>query len=439
MKKLIEGLELRSEVPETAASGEGLCAELACGLSLDDHNFYRFPCAILGGVGTGKTRLTKQLLEPVLERARLAGDNVVIFAAKPDLMRYARPGDIVIRVDQSQPNAEWNLFLDMEASGDPELTSRELSAALFQEARDRTNQIFFPDAARDCFHNTAMYLYNYGKENGIRMTNGDLVEFLTTTPVHGSEDSPGWIELARDCPEYFGMMRDYLGNGTEQGMGVLSELRTQIFTTFFRSFASCEGTFSAVEAIRSGGRVIFLHYDYAKASSSAMRIFKIILDLMMKQSLSGENLHKTYFFLDEFALLPKLEHLQTCLSYGRDPSDREIGGCRVLVTLQSARVLSRHYGEEEALTLLSLFPNIISLQVMDSMSRRLLADRYGESRYQYSYTVPGGKPQHIDCLEHVVSDYHYGQLTKPGQAIMSLPFICNEPFFYDGYRKEQML
>ena len=29
MKKLIEGLELRSEVPETAASGEGLCAELA--------------------------------------------------------------------------------------------------------------------------------------------------------------------------------------------------------------------------------------------------------------------------------------------------------------------------------------------------------------------------------------------------------------------------
>lgn len=436
MKKLIEGLSLRSEIPETTGDGSGLCAALDQGLTLNDHNFYRFPCAILGGVGTGKTFLTRRLLEPALEQARRSGDNVVVFAAKPDLMRYAQPGDIIIRVDEAQPNAEWNIFLDLEASGDPEMTSRELSTALFREARERTNQIFFPDAARDCFHNSTMYLYNYGKENGVRLSNGDLVEFLTTTPIHGDGDCPGWLDLARDCPAYFGMMRDYLGNGTDQGLGVLSELRTLVANTFYRSFASYDGTFSAIEAIRSGGKRIFLHYDYAKASSSAMSIFKIILDLLMKQSLSGENRYKTYFFLDEFAMLPKMEHLQDCLSFGRDPSDRGTGGCRVLVTLQSARMLSRYYGEEGAMTLLSLFPNIISFQVMDGMSRRLLADRYGEARYQYSYPLPGGKTQHLDCVENVVSDYHYGQLTKPGQAIMSLPFICHEPFFYDGYRKE---
>ena len=436
MKKLIEGLCLRSEIPETAAAGKGMCTRLRHGLTLNDHNFYRYPCAILGGTGTGKTDMTRQLIEPVLEQALTDGDNVVIFAPKPELLRYARPGDIIIRVDGAQPNAEWNIFMDMEASGDPELTSREISAALFQEARERTNQIFFPDAARDCFHNSTMYLYDYGKENGIRMTNGDLVEFLTTTPIYGDEEGPGWLELARDCPKYFGMMRDYLGDGTEQGASVLSELRTLIFTTFYRSFASYNGRFSAIEAIRAGGKRIFLHYDYAKASSSAMKNFKIILDLMMKQSISGENRHKTYFFLDEFAMLPRLENLQDLLSFGRDPTDRGIGGSRVLVTLQSARMLSRSYGEEGAMTLLSLFPNIISFQVMDSMSRRLLADRYGEARYRYSYCVPGGKTQYIDCVEHVVTDYHYGQLTKPGQAIMSLPFICNEPFFYDGYRKE---
>ena len=436
MKKLIEGLCLRSEIPETTGDGSGLCAALDRGLTLDDHNFYRFPCAILGGVGTGKTVMTRRLLEPVLEQACSAGDNVVVFAAKPELLRYARPGDIIIRVDGAEPNAEWNIFLDMEASGDPELTCRELAAALFQEARERTNQVFFPDAARDCFFNTAMYLYHYGKKNGVRLSNGDLVEFLTTTTIHGDENGPGWLDLARDCPEYFGMMRDYVGNGTEQGLGVLSELRTLVANTFYRCFASYDGTFSAIEAIRSGGKRIFLHYDYAKASSSAMSIFRIILDLLMKQSLSAENRHKTYFFLDEFALIPRLEHLQDLLSFGRDPSDRGIGGSRILVTLQSARMLSRHYGEEGALTLLSLFPNIISFQVMDGMSRRLLADRYGEARYRYSYPLPGGKPQHIDCVEHVVSDYHYGQLTKPGQAIMSLPFIYHEPFFYDGYRKE---
>ena len=436
MKKLVEGLCLRTEIPETVGSKSGPCANLDQGLSLNDHNFYRFPCAILGGVGMGKTFMVRQLFLPVLEHAPKTGDNVVVFAAKPDLMRYAQPGDIIIRDKGSLPNAECNIFLDLEASGDPEMTSRELSTALFREARERTNQIFFPDAARDCFHNTTMYLYNYGKENGIQLSNGDLVEFLTTTPIHGDENCPGWLDLARDCPTYFGMMRDYLGNGTDQGLGVLSELRSMIANTFYGSFASYEGTFSAIEAIRSGGKRIFLHYDYARASSGAMNIFKIILDLLMKQSLSGDNLHKTYFFLDEFSLIPRLEHLQDCLSFGRDPSDRGIGGCRILVTLQSARLLSRHYGEEGAMTLLSLFPNIISFQVMDGMSRQLLADRYGKARYQYSYPLPGGKPQHIDCVENVVNDYHYGQLIRPGQAIMSLPFISHEPFFYDGFRKE---
>lgn len=436
MKKLIEGLQLRSEIPETTSDGSGLCAVLEGGLILDDRNFYRYPCAILGGVGTGKTKLTEKLLLPVQEHARRFGDTVVSFDAKLGNLKHARPGDVIISINNMAPEACWNLFLDMEESGDPEMTSREIAAMLFREARERTNQIFFPDAARDCFQKTAMYLYNYGKENGIRMSNGDLVEFLTTTHIHSDENGPGWLELAQNCPEYFGMMRDYLGNGTDQGLGVLSELRTLVANTFYRCFGSYDGTFSAIRAIRSGGKRIFLHYEYAKASSGAIDIFKIILDLLIKQSLSGENRHKTYFFLDEFSMLPRLEHLQDLLSFGRDPSDRGIGGCRILVTLQSARMLSRHYGEEGALTLLSLFPNIISLQVMDGMSRRLLADRYGEARYQYSYPVPGGKTQHVDCVEHVVSDYHYGQLTKPGQAIMSLPFICHEPFFYDGYRKE---
>ena len=436
MKKLIEGMQLRSKVPETTGGACGPCVTLDHGLTLDEHNFFRFPCAILGGVGTGKTYLTTKLLEAVLNHAKDSGDTVVTWAAKPALLRYARPEDIIIRVDKSLPNAEWNQFEDMEASGDPELTCRELSAALFNEARERTNQVFFPDAARDIFYNTTMYLYHYGKENGIRLSNGDLVEFLTTTPIYGDENGPGWLDLAESQPQYFGMMREYLGNGTDQGMSVLSELRTLVANTYYRCFASYEGTFSAIDAIRSGGRRIFLYYDYAQASSGAMRIYRFILDLLLQQSLSTENKHKTYFFLDEFPLLPRLEHLRACLSIGRDPSDCNTGGCRVLVTLQSARMLSRHYGEEEALTLLSLFPNIITFQIMDSMSRHLLADRYGEARYQYSYPVPGGKPQYIDYVEHVVSDYHYGQLTKPGQAIMSLPFICHEPFFYDGYRKE---
>ena len=38
-------------------------------------------------------------------------------------------------------------------------------------------------------------------------------------------------------------------------------------------------------------------------------------------------------------------------------------------------------------------------------------------------------------IEDVVSDYHFSQITKKGQAIISMPGVNSHPFFYDGYRK----
>ena len=70
---------------------------------------------------------------PIYERSVTAKPDAIRITAisarvaKPELLRYARPGDTIIRVDGAEPNAEWNIFLDMEASGDPELTCRELA------------------------------------------------------------------------------------------------------------------------------------------------------------------------------------------------------------------------------------------------------------------------------------------------------------------------
>ena len=147
--------------------------------------------------------------------------------------------------------------------------------------------------------------------------------------------------------------------------------------------------------------------------------------------------HKTWFFLDEASLIPKSNVLIDALSLARDPGSNGKGGVRVIMALQSARLMTHQYSKEEAEILLSLFPNVISLRVSDPMSRAVVSERYGKAHYLYSYAGVGEKIHHQDSVEDVVSDYHFSQITKKGQAIISMPGISSHPFLYDGYRKEK--
>lgn len=219
----------------------------------------------------------------------------------------------------------------------------------------------------------------------------------------------------------------------------MSELRTLISSTFHGSF-NAEGTFSAIRSLKTGGKRIFLYFDYAKSSHSSLRIFKVILNLLIKQSLSSESRHKTYFMLDEFSLLPRLDRtLIDGLSFGRDPSgSNKGGGFRIIIAIQSAQLLTNSYTQQETATLLSLFPNIICLRVSDSFSRSVLADRFGNARYSYNYPSLGEKIITTDAVEPVLSDYVFSKITQKGDAIMSLPALCGHPFIYHGHREEEI-
>ena len=437
MKKLIEGVELLRSVPKCSAGGDGPVVRLENGLLLDDGNCWQSPTLILGNVSSGKTTLMKSCMTPILEYAERTGDNAVIFCAKPDMLEYVRPGDPDISVNGTDPRSCWNLFAELDASDNPMLTLREISAILFKEAEERTMQPFFPKAARDIFYQTCRYMYDFSKRTGVPVNNAALVEFLETTPLRGDRLKPGWADLAQTHPGYFGIARDYIGGGNEQGLGVLSELRTFISSTLYGSFAAEEASFSAIQALRQGGARIFLYYDYAKASQSALVVLHVLIDLLLKQAMSADSNCKTWFFLDEGSLLPKSDVLTDSLSLGRDPGSNGRGGVRILMALQSARLMMHHYTEDEGQCLLSMFPNVICMRVADPMSRAVVSDRYGKAHYQYSYAGVGEKIHYTDSYEEVVSDYHFSQITKKGQAIISMPGVSPQPFLYDGYRKEQ--
>ena len=185
---------------------------------------------------------------------------------------------------------------------------------------------------------------------------------------------------------------------------------------------SCEQAFSGTEA-----KLLLNMQEHGYAL--------VLLDLMLQQSMSPTLNHKVWFLLDEFSLLPKAESLTDFLSFARDPSgDNGRSGARIIAAVQSVQLLTRHYSEAEAKTLMSLFPNLITMRVMDPMSRAAFADRYGTARVIYRYMGEGNRPVTTDCEQKVVTDADFSQLMKPGQALMSLPAVSPDPFIYDGFR-----
>lgn len=437
MKRLLEGQQLQRTIPPTTARVEPV-VRLAGGLTLDDRSCWQYPTMLVGNVGSGKSTLMEQIRRPVLAHADRVQDTVIIFAAKPDVLSCRRPGDPVISVSATDPANCWNLFRELDASAAPDLTLREIAGALFAEQKKKTTQVFFPEAAQEVFYQTARFMRDFARSKNLTVSNAELNEFLTQTPIFAEDASRygkngSWEELAERYPTYFSATRDFLGDGGAQGLGVLSEVRTMLSRLFIGSFVSADARFSALQAVRQGGKRVFILYEPDKART-ALPLFRLLLDLMLQQSMSPTLNHKVWFLLDEFSLLPKLEALTDALSFGRDPSGNGRGGARIIAAVQSVQLLTRHYSEAEAKTLMSLFPNLITMRVMDPKSREAFADRYGNARVVYRYTGEGNRPVTTDCEQKVVTDADFSQLMKPGQTLMSLPAVSPDPFIYDGFR-----
>ena len=360
MKRLLEGQQLQRTFPPTAGRVEPVVC-LPGGLTLDDRSCWQYPTMLVGSVGSGKSTLMEQIRRPVLTHADRVQDTVVIFAAKPDVLRCRRPGDPVISVSATDPANCWNLFRELDASDTPELTLREIASALFAEQKKKTTQIFFPEAAQEIFYQTARFMRDFGHTNNIPVSNAELSEFLTRTTVFAQERADtgtngSWQELVEQYPTYFSAARDLIGDGGAQGLGVLSEVRTMLSRLFIGSFNTADGRFSALQAVRQGGKRVFILYEPDKART-ALPLFRLLLDLMMQQSMSPTLNHKVWFLLDEFSLLPKAEAFTDVLSFARDPSgDNGRSGARIIAAVQSVQLLTRHYSEAEAKTLMSCSP-----------------------------------------------------------------------------------
>ena len=326
----------------------------------------------LGTTGSGKTNAIRHLLRAV--RAEMSSDDVmVIFDTKGDYLReFYNPGKDVVLAHRKLENhgplrgtvlyEHWNLLGEILAD-DPEFrkeTIAEVTRTMFDDAVQESKDPFFPRAAQEV---TAAVMDGMLRGPDAHPTNADLLRNL--------RDYDETMEILRHYPdltyaEWFIKDRD------RQAQGVVSTMHLTLAELFTGQFA-LPGDFSIRDFVRKrGGGTVFLEYDI-RSGRVLSPIFRMLFDLAIKESLSREKPKgNVYFVIDEFGLLPRLQHVDDGISFGREL------GVKFVVGSQNVNQVVEAYGKERAASILSNFGTLFAFRLNDKESRDLVTNRFGE-------------------------------------------------------------
>ncbi|HEX9358372.1 MAG TPA: type IV secretion system DNA-binding domain-containing protein [Streptosporangiaceae bacterium] len=373
----------------------------------------------LGGIGTGKSNAMYQLLDPL--RANAGRDDVfVIFDTKGDFLeRFYRDGDAVISStpDKDRGGVTWNLFSDLleqDANGLGEQV-HEIASTVFSEGFGEAGEnLFFAMAARDIFAAVVEAMARQGRSYSnedirrqLELPAEDLLELLD------AENNPHLAGVAR-----------YL-EGDRRPEDILAFLQQTLNKSFSGVFR-LPGSFSVRNFIRrKGGRALFVEYDIA-SGNRLLPVYRVLIDMAIKEALGlgrAKAPGSVFFVLDEFALLPQLEHISNGINFGRSL------GLKFLVGTQNVNQVLQAYGAESGASILSGFGSVLAFRLMDDTSRELVRQRFGANRKQITVNahVRSEGVQQLVVAGNVIEDWVLSNLS-PGQCIVSLPE--GGPFFF---------
>ena len=397
------------------------------GFSVSEEVFARH-LLLLGGSGCGKTNSFLFAVDQ-LEKRLSEKDICIIFDTKGEYYdSFHKPGDVVIgNSAQFRPfSHSWNIFDEVLADGEDDLSvglnAREIAAALFHD-RGSATQPFFCNAARDIFaailiHFIRMAQMDPGYE--ALLNNKDLLAAFR----HYDADSYRWIFSRYDDMKN---LLSYLGDGrSNQALGVLGELNSMLSEYFIGIFAANHPRrqFSMREAVRARGGVnIFIEYDLS-VGETLTPIYRLLVDQALKEALSRNDRDRQprmYLVADEFKLLPKLQHIDDALNFGRGL------GVRVIAGIQSIDQLYDIYGERKGAVIAGGFGSLFAFHTNDSSSREYIQRRFGANVVAYEYHSQQ-KNQYVNRERDGNTVEEWDQLNLgTGQAVIGLgdepPFL----------------
>lgn len=379
---------------------------------------------LLGGIGTGKSNAFNYMIRHL--RNRLTDRDVaIIFDTKGDFYReFYQPGDIVISNDKRASGGEspdyWNIFGEVSIDDRIEENILEISKNLFAEKLQNTTQPFFPNAAKDIFSALMLHMVRNDQYKDYR-NNKDLRTMFDTFSVPAMKKILG---THKDLKAIISYIED---EKSGQTLGILAELQQMIREIFVGNFRK-KGSLSIRRLVgEKGGRVIFVEYDLG-IGSMLTPIYRLIIDLAIKEALCRtENEGSVYFFIDEFRLLPHLEHIDDGVNFGRSL------GAKFAVGIQNIDQIYAAYGENTARSILSGFGTTMAFRVNDSGSREYIKALFGRNIKLQTYLSAVQNRGVSEQIREgfVVEDEDISGLPV-GQAIIGAPGC--EPFRFQFKR-----
>lgn len=374
---------------------------------------------LMGGTGSGKTNTFRHIL-PQIQSRMTSDDVMLVFDSKRDFDHFQKDSDYVIsyRNNFKGTSVTWNLFMDIVADGwdKDNITSNadEIADAIFADAIENSSQPFFPKAARDIFAaiiKGMAFLGTSDKTYRVKhLNNRSLVKYLT---ILDAEKLNAFIS---PIPELAGVLK-YVGNGrSEQALGVFAELQSIVGHIFTRSFGE-DGRFSVRKSVKErNGNTLFIEYDPSRGKS-LQPIYQLLVDLFLKEALSPNRFGKGRVFVlcDELKMLPRLNHFEDALNFGRSL------GVSIIAGIQSMEQLYEVYGEYGGNNIASAFQTVFCFHTNDAASRQYIKDIFGENMSVLQYMTPSGKTVEEQRSGNSVEDWDITTLNC-GEAIIGLPY-----------------
>ncbi|MFR6065569.1 MAG: type IV secretory system conjugative DNA transfer family protein [Eubacterium sp.] len=384
-----------------------------------DDNLLSKHIMFLGGIGTGKTNAFFHIISQI-EKRLSKEDIMIIFDTKGDFYKeFYKKGDIVISNDNTSTGEDsldyWNIFNEIEYGEHLMESVIEISNSLFAEQCNKTNQIFFPNAAKDIFMACLIHFIRVYPPN--LRTNKNLIHYINNTQV--SE-----IKKMLNSHDDLRAMVSYIDKeDSAQTQGVMSVLQQVVREIFVGNFSKT-GTLSLKNLVRrKGGKKVFIEYDLS-IGKMLSPIYSLMFDMAIKEALGRKRSEgNVYFITDEFRLLPNLEHIDDAVNFGRSL------GIKFMIGIQNVEQIYDLYGEERSRSILSGFLTSFSFRVNDSKSREYIQQLYGKNQITEAY-LPINKSKGLvenQREANVVEDWAVTNLLI-GQAIVGIPNV--EPFIF---------
>ena len=397
---------------------------------IDDKQIFSKHLLLLGGSGCGKTNTFLFAMNKVLNSLG-QNDVAIVFDTKGEFFDYfAKPGDYVIGNSPAfkDKSHTWNIFDEVLADGWADYAifsnAREIAAALFH-GRGSESQPFFCNAAKDLFMAMLLHFIRSAKKDPQnwmpRLNNWNLKDAFAR--FQGKD----YLGLFKKYPD-LQYMQTYIGDGTSnQALGVFGELNSMLAEYFVGILAEHKPgqSISMRQAVRQRkGKTIFIEYDLAMGETLTP-IYRLLVDQALKEALgrTGSNAAgKCYLFADEFKLLPKLQHIDDALNFGRGL------GVRVMAGIQSIMQLYDIYGETRGKVMASGFGSVFGFHTNDEGSRNFLTSLLGRNMVLYQYTNRLENKNEVEQREgHTLEEWTQINLGV-GQAVVSLSGA--DPFLY---------